>query len=52
MPRRRAKTIDYRARAEELRAEVRLLEENGNLERATRLQEIADMFEALATKPG
>ena len=51
MPRRRAKTIDHRARAEELRAEVRLLEVMGNLERATWLQGIAACFEEMATEP-
>jgi hypothetical protein len=44
-------TINFRARAEELRAYVRLLEEKGDWERATRLREIADMFEEMATKP-
>jgi hypothetical protein len=49
MPRRRAKTIDFRARAEELRAYARELEEMGDVERAAWLQEVADMFEELGS---
>ena len=51
MPRRRAPTIDYRARAEELRARVRMLEQKGDLERAAWLEGIADCFEQMATTP-
>ena len=42
----------FRARAEEMRAYARVLEEMGDLERAARLQEIADTFEEMATRRG
>jgi hypothetical protein len=45
-------TIDFRARAEEMRAYARVLEEMGDLERAARLQEVADTFEKMATRRG
>jgi acyl carrier protein phosphodiesterase len=43
-------TIDFKKRAEEMRAYARVLEEMGDLERAARLQEIADTFEKMATR--
>ena len=43
-------TVDFRAGAEEMRAYARVLEEMGDLERAARLQEIADTFEEMATR--
>jgi hypothetical protein len=43
-------TIDFRARAEEMRAYAQMLERMGDLERAARLQEIADTSEQMATR--